>query len=82
MNFRKISFHEKICCLLVLLLFNLDSSSQGFSKQASFRKHFILICHFTMCKSMGRGGTGGGGGEPKKERKRVGLQQKNFPEKS
>ena len=36
--------------------------------QASFSKHFILMCRFTMCESIGRGGGGGA----KKERKRVG----------
>ena len=38
--------------------------------QASFSKYFILMCRFTMCESIGQGV--GGGGEPKKERKRVG----------
>ena len=54
---------------------NLFAASQGFSKQASFRKHFILMCRFTMCESIR-------GEKPKKEKKRVGFQQWNLPEKS
>ena len=54
---------------------NLSADSQGFSKQESLRKHFILMCRFTMCESIR-------GGKPKKKRKIVGLQQRNLLEKS
>ena len=78
MNLRKINLHEKISCLLFYSYFieNLFAASQGFSKQASFGKYFILMCRFIMCESRQNGGEGGD------REKRVGLQQRNLPEKS
>ena len=51
-NLRKINIHEKISCLLFYSYFieNLFAASQGFSKQASFGKYFILMSRFIMCE--------------------------------
>ena len=50
--------------------------------KASFRKHFILMCRFTILCVRVYGLGVGGGGRTKKERKRVSLQQRNLSEKS
>ena len=51
---------------------NLFAASQGLNKQESFRKHFILMCRFTMSESTGGGG--GGGGERTDEREKEGSK--------
>jgi len=57
-----------------LLLFYCES----LRKQASFRKHFILMCHFTMCESRPYGGKVSVDHTEKKRKKKV---RRNLHEK-